>query len=253
MNYLNYAYRLYVSLCNPVTFALLVLLFVSLLRKNQLQRRDDFITAIGYAGFCGISVQLHNFLIWFRPNTIDASLLRIDHAIGLDPVRFYSWIFEQHHLLFSALQSVYNFLAYAIVILWLLERNHTLRRALLIGGIGVWFFYALFPAAGPVYYANGLTATALRNCLPSMHFAWALLLPLNSRSWLRAPLWVYAGLMALATVAIGQHYVIDLIVAIPYTFVVQRIACYLQDREFGNSTSNPEFAILRRPLAGRAQ
>lgn len=250
MNYSSYAYRVYVSLCSPITFALLVLLLASLLRKNRSDRRDDFITAIGYAAFCGISVQLHNFLIWFRPNTIDASLLRIDRAVGIDPVRFSSWMFEQHHHLFSGLMSVYNFLAYAIVILWLAERNHTLRRALLIGGIGVWFFYALFPAAGPVYYANGLTATALRNCLPSMHFAWALLLPLNSQSWLRGPLWVYAGLMALATVAIGQHYVIDIVAAVPYTFGVQWMACYIRD---GERSSSPQFVIPPSSLARPAQ
>jgi PAP2 superfamily len=243
MNYSNYAYHVYVSLYNPITFALLVLLLASLLRKYRLDRRDDFITAVGYASFCGISVQLHNLLIWLRPITIDASLLRIDRAIGIDPVRFSAWMFEQHHLLFSGLLSVYNFLAYAVIILWLVERNHTLRRALLIGGIGCWFFYALFPAAGPAYYANGLTATALRNCLPSMHFTWALLLPLNSRSWLRGPLWVYAGLMALATVGIGQHYVIDLIAAIPYTIAVQRVACHLRNRERERCASSLQVAI----------
>jgi hypothetical protein len=253
MNYSNYAYRVYVSLCSPVTFALLVLLIASLLRKTKLDRRDDFITAIGYAAFCGISIQLHNALIWLRPNTIDASLLRIDHAIGFDPVRFSAWMFEQHHVLLSGLLSVYNFLAYMVIILWLVERNHTLRRALLIGGIGCWFFYALFPATGPTYYTNGLTATALRNCLPSMHLVWTLLLPLNSRSWLRGPLWVYTGLMAVATVALGEHYVIDLIAAIPYTFAVQWIACYLRDRERERSISGPEFAVSAPSLIHPAQ
>jgi hypothetical protein len=243
MNYSNFAYRVYLSLFSPVTFALLVLLIASLLRKNRLDRRDDFITAVGYAAFCGISVQLHNLLIWLRPNTIDARLLRIDRAIGIDPVRFSAWMFEQHHGLFSGLLSVYNFLAYMIIIVWIAECNHTLRRALLIGGIGVWIFYALFPAVGPVYYAHGLTATSLRNCLPSMHFAWALMLPLNSRSWMRGPLWVYTGLMAVATIALGEHYVIDLIAAVPYTIAVQWVACYLRDRERERCASNSQVAM----------
>jgi hypothetical protein len=248
MNYSNYACRVYVSLFSPITFALLVLLFVSLLRKSQLRRQDDFVTAIGYAAFCGISVQLHNLLIWLRPNTIDGSLLRIDRVIGIDPLRFSSWILEQHHLLFLGLRSVYNFLAYAIVIVWLMQRNHTLRRALLIGGIGVWFFYAFFPATGPVYYAHGLTAVALRNCLPSMHFVWAVLLALNSRSWLRGPLWVYAGLMAVATVALGEHYVIDLIAAVPYTIAVQWLANYLRYSEAERRVSISHVAIPESPL-----
>src|SRR5882762_4579482 len=101
MNYSNYAYSVIVSLCSPITFALLLLLLASLLRKNKVDRRGDFITAVGYAAFCGISIQLHNLLIWLRPYTIDASLLRIDRAIGIDPVGFSAWMFEQHHPLFA--------------------------------------------------------------------------------------------------------------------------------------------------------
>jgi hypothetical protein len=58
--------------------------------------------------------------------------------------------------------------------------------------------------------------------MPSMHLGWALLLALNARSrWLAAALWAYAALIALATIGLGQHYVVDLIAAIPYTVTMQ--------------------------------
>lgn len=57
-----------------------------------------------------------------------------------------------------------------------------------------------------------------------MHFTWALLIALNSRSWLRWPLSVYAGLIGISTIVLGQHYVVDLIAALPYTAAVQLLA-----------------------------
>jgi hypothetical protein len=53
---------------------------------------------------------------------------------------------------------------------------------------------------------------------------WALLLALNAQSRLRVPLWMYAGLLGLAAILLGEHYWIDLIVAVPYTFAMQWLA-----------------------------
>jgi hypothetical protein len=58
-----------------------------------------------------------------------------------------------------------------------------------------------------------------------MHLTWALLIALNARStWLRVALWIYAALMLIATLALREHYLIDLIAAVPYTFAVQWMA-----------------------------
>jgi len=37
----------------------------------------------------------------------------------------------------------------------------------------------------------------------------------------RILLWAYAALTAVATIAVGEHYLIDLIAAIPYAAVIQ--------------------------------
>lgn len=62
-----------------------------------------------------------------------------------------------------------------------------------------------------------------RNAMPSMHVTWALLafscsivLPL----WMRWLTGIFVALTCLATLGLGQHYLIDLIVACPFTVAV---------------------------------
>ena len=66
-----------------------------------------------------------------------------------------------------------------------------------------------------------------RNCMPSLHTAWALLLWWHSR-WLRPELRIAAGFWLgftiLATLGFGAHYAFDVIVAFPSTLAC-RAAC----------------------------
>jgi hypothetical protein len=65
---------------------------------------------------------------------------------------------------------------------------------------------------------------APRNCMPSLHLAGALVIWWNSRLW---PRWgrLLAGLFLWATIfstlALGEHYLVDLVVALPFTLVFQ--------------------------------
>jgi hypothetical protein len=65
---------------------------------------------------------------------------------------------------------------------------------------------------------------APRNCMPSLHLAGALVVWWNSRLW---PRWgrLLAGLFLWATIfstlALGEHYLVDLVVALPFTLVFQ--------------------------------
>jgi membrane-associated phospholipid phosphatase len=66
--------------------------------------------------------------------------------------------------------------------------------------------------------------------MPSMHLTWALLIAINARSAvLRVGLWVYVVLIAAATLALREHYLVDLIAAVPYTIAVQWIAFRWKD------------------------
>jgi hypothetical protein len=117
----------------------------------------------------------------------------------------------------------------------------------LLGISGV-IFYQVCPAAGPIYrFSEAFPFTipvvgsphpklmpfSLLNATPSVHFAIALLLLLYSRHCMRAVqigAVIFVLVTALATLGLGEHYFIDLIVAVPFTVGVDGISDLLHDR-----------------------
>jgi len=89
-------------------------------------------------------------------------------------------------------------------------------------------FGAFYPSHAPPLPQIALqpmtVPDAPRNCIPSLHLAGALAVWWNSRRWLR---WarLLAGLFLAATVfstlALGEHYLVDLVVAVPFTLAFQ--------------------------------
>ena len=135
-----------------------------------------------------------------------------------------------------AIRLLYAMLPVAVAIVYLLlDSDHRKRFgfAMLLAGVVAPLLYAICPAAGPLYVygaafpfhppnvravtfaAPGLTM----NAVPSGHLAWALLLFWNSRPCLLG-VRIAAGLFflgtAVATLATGEHYLVDLVVAIPF-------------------------------------
>jgi hypothetical protein len=73
-------------------------------------------------------------------------------------------------------------------------------------------FFLLVPAYGPMPAFSGRP-----NCMPSLHMATAILLAIyrpTNGLWVGV---VYVALTAWATLATGEHYVIDLVMAIPFS------------------------------------
>jgi membrane-associated phospholipid phosphatase len=130
---------------------------------------------------------------------------------------------------------------------WTLEQGIILRRTVLIGGLACFVFYYAFPAVGPIWFnwsATSQLPSVPRNCFPSMHFAWALMLAWNMRNrWLRLGFSYYAALIAISTLVLRQHYVIDLIAAVPYAIAVQWVALAWDRRGF-NAKTESEFIAL---------
>jgi hypothetical protein len=63
-----------------------------------------------------------------------------------------------------------------------------------------------------------------RNAMPSLHFAWAVILwrsVKGARAWIRVSAAAFAFLTALATVGSGEHYVVDLIAAVPFLVALE--------------------------------
>lgn len=107
--------------------------------------------------------------------------------------------------------------------------------ATLLAGAVAPFTYKLLPASGPAYAFSGfpyhlpvitsphaILLSAAPNCMPSMHIVSALLVCYFLRHW-RIGRWVgglHVALTILATLGLGEHYAIDLVVAVPYAACV---------------------------------
>ena len=208
----------------PWVLSVLLMLLVSRLRRDPRKRWQDFMTALGFTVLIYINTRVTQWMAQHVPHTVDGWLWRSNVRMHLDPLALV-YFMEEHAFLSYVMQAVYSFLPFVLAIAWLVEQNHTLRRAVAIAAIGGWLISAVFPAVGPHWYLDGYTVTS-RHCIPAADWTWALLSALTARSRLRVALWSYAALFALASVLLGEHYLIDLLLALPYTFAVQWAASW---------------------------
>jgi hypothetical protein len=134
----------------------------------------------------------------------------------------------------------------------------------ILTGLAGWCLYFALPGIGPYeafYVQHGPTAPApahvdlsamaashdnARNAMPSLHMAWALLLAMAG--WKMGPRWFGAGLLfcvvtVFATLGLAEHYLIDLIAAVPFTVAMNALPC-LFDRH------QPRAPVLRAVLGG---
>lgn len=192
-----------------------------------------------------LTVSLH-------PQTLDILALKFDAAarLGITP-----WLFGVVQKVPGAsflLGAAYGFTPFAFFALTLLQlRGHPahLPNAILLW-IGMTLCaliaYHFFPITGPRYVfgtehfiealkdASSLPVERVsgvgpnpRNGMPSMHFGWMLATLIvwslsGTRLWSRLFLGAMTACVVLATLYLGEHYVIDLIVAVP--FVLASIA-----------------------------
>jgi len=107
-------------------------------------------------------------------------------------------------------------------------------------------FYNLFPAVGPIHiflgqfpwkpipteqvtrlFVEPIAVAGLRNCMPSLHMGWVLLAWWYSRGlsvWERGIAMAFLGFTIFATMGIGEHYSIDLIVAFPFAVFLEGLS-----------------------------
>ena len=191
--------------------------------------------------FCWAAPLLVSFVLLSQPAlklvpavSYDNVLLAADYRLGYD--------FGLARALGQplAIHLVYAMLPMAVAIVYLLLDSDARKRfgfAMLLAGVVGPLFYAICPAAGPIYVfgdafpfhppavkavpfaAPGLTM----NAVPSGHLAWALLLWWNSRPC-QLGVRIGAGFFllgtAVATLTTGEHYLVDLVVAVPFAVAV---------------------------------
>jgi hypothetical protein len=191
------------------------------------------------------------------PRTDDAWLYAFDGSLGFQPSFWMGRIMYRSLLLTRATLLTYLSLPFAMAVVCAWQIPVAARRAswhvltvLLLAGVAGWLLYNVVPGTGPLYAFGrdfpwnslpykDLSGFALqkmwlpfgipRNAMPSLHVGWVVLLCWNSRGLprtLRAALLLYLLLTVVATLGSGQHYLVDLVVSLPFALAVQSIASF---------------------------
>ncbi|MHB8216898.1 MAG: phosphatase PAP2 family protein [Candidatus Sulfotelmatobacter sp.] len=207
--------------------------------------------------FIFISANVLRLTSGLAPQTDDAWLYAFDGSLGFQPSFWMGRIMYGSIVLTRSTMLTYLSLpfAMAVVCAWQIpvgarRISWRMLRVLLVAGVGGWLLYNIVPGTGPVYafgrdfpwnsiaYKDlstfalekmSIPANIPRNAMPSLHMGWAVLLWWNSRGFpraLRATLLLYLFLTVVATLGSGQHYLVDLIVSLPFVLAVQAVASY---------------------------
>lgn len=183
-----------------------------------------------------------------HPSVLDLYLYSFDTSLRIQFSFVLGQLFAQHHAFALVSTWVYMTLPIAIALVYvgcLVQRRGNALPAFLAlfltGPIGI-VLYNLFPAVGPIHvfgarfpfhplsidqvrrlFLEPVAIPGLRNTMPSLHAAWIYLVFWYARSLSRVEK-IGAGVLVFftlcATLGIGEHYIIDLVVAVPFTVFI---------------------------------
>jgi hypothetical protein len=184
-----------------------------------------------------------------HPSTLDLFLFNFDASLGLQPSFEAGQLVLRFHWLTRIALLCYFALPVPVMLIYAkqLMRDRSAAMAaflglFIVGPAGV-VFYNLLPACGPIYLfgskfpfeplsnqqakellVHPVLISGVRNAFPSLHVAWALL-----ASWYAEGLsngtkffaLLFLAGTVLATLGLGEHYFIDLVVALPFALMIQ--------------------------------
>jgi hypothetical protein len=215
-------------------------------RKRAL---DVLLTAVLVIGSIPLIFFFLEMTIHLHRTTLDALAYAADSTLGTQVTFVLGRWFTAVPGLAMVPGVVYVTLPLAfmvIVVLHLRRSGPPVQEVLptfLAVAISGFFVYNFFPLVGPMYafadvyphsppdvsavLAGSLTVPDMpRNCMPSLHTAWALVIWWQARPLGRAVrlmAGIYLGFTILATIGYGAHYVFDLVVAFPSTMACQAL------------------------------
>lgn len=189
-----------------------------------------------------------------HPKTFDVFLYSFDSSLRVQIGFRVGQLLLRNPTLRTASLAIYIALPLPLALVYACQLCRMGEKALLVmvtflvtGPVGV-LCYNLLPACGPVHLFGAAfpwhplsTADAMRlnlapvlmkgarNAIPSLHMTWVLLVWWNSRGlarWVRTIAAVFVALTVLATLGSGEHYFIDLVVALPFSLMVQALCSY---------------------------
>ena len=241
-----------VALVSFLGCASLLLMGVKAVWSAPGRRRLVFSAFIAALLFVSSDWMASTFLDWtevLHPKTLDLYLLYFDGSLGFQPSFALAELFQRWRWLWWVSISFYIGLPMSIAIVY---ANQLLRRAayaapmifafVITGPLGV-LFYNIFPATGPIHILRAdfpfhplsffdlshlllepISVHAPRNAIPSLHMAWVLLVWWWSRGlswWIKGISLAFLVFTIFATLGTGEHYLVDLVVALPFAVMIQ--------------------------------
>ena len=181
-----------------------------------------------------------------HPVVWDAYAIHVEEGFGAQPSFLVGRLFEALPPLALVSGLVYLALPVGVALVHGARERRAVERgerdarpevliALFVIGLVGYPLYFAFPMVGPAVFTGGpwpaaidpgafpLEAAAIaaehpRNCMPSLHTAWALSLSFQARllsPGLRRAALGWTALTLLATLGLGEHYLVDLVAAAP--------------------------------------
>lgn len=202
-----------------------------------------------YIGYClGFYLALAEFL---RPQKFDYFLYNFDGSLGFQPSFLAGRLLAHSRPLYWLEWTVYTCFGFWFSVVYAMHANSRTKfrvkvvKMLVVNAVVGFSLYFFCPAMGPKYVfpsfpyfaPNVYSATVLfkgaPNAIPSLHFGGALLIFWFCRpwKWLYRFLGVYLALTALATLGLGEHYLIDLVVAVPYALAIMAFSSDVPERK----------------------
>jgi PAP2 superfamily len=213
-----------------------------------------FLPAVFFVGSEYMASTLLNLTETLHPKTFDLFLYSFDCSLRVQfsflmGQLFWTWPWVRFVCL-----VIYIALPLPLALVYAAQLRRKRENALAVmlaflvtGPLGV-LFYNMLPACGPVHVFGAafpwhppsiaeamemnvvpILLKGARNAMPSLHMAWVLLVWWNSKGlarWVRAIALLFVVLTVMATLGSGEHYFIDLVVAFPFSLMVQALCSY---------------------------
>lgn len=198
------------------------------------------------------------------PITFDLNVVPLDGALGFQPSIEMAKIFVRSPVFADICRFFYDQILVVIAIAAVGEAYYGRRLGvgaiptfLLMSSIGFLIYFSL-PVVGPAPFfgdqfplvTGQLSATAPRNCMPSLHTAYAIMAFLSTRGanvFFQFMVGIMSALVATATLGLGEHYLIDLVLAFPLVLLFRAVSTTkipLVSRERMLSLIMPAFLLL---------
>jgi hypothetical protein len=197
-----------------------------------------FVVGLGAAAYPFVALVSLDVERDHTPVVYDAALTQLDGAIGHAVVRASQAILRASMIVAAVVKWAYEWnLPLALTLAALSDRRERLALALALAGALGLVCYLIFPAVGP-----GASADDYRNAMPSVHFAVTLLTAValwRSGALARSLGATFVLVTAVATLGFREHYLVDLLAAVPFAAAVWLIAT----REYIGTVHSPAVTL----------